>query len=239
MRKMMFVLLTFGFLLACNKEETNVVDEDGTNLKINNPSKKFVGDQFNASNLQGETFKLDNGIVYFFNQNKNKFSNALALIPKTKGDIAYMDKFLSKGDISLNYEKEYVYFRNKEDEQFYFIVENEKGHAKIHDVEDAKTNKIKLIRGIQIANWYGDDRFNIENILKNVNLSKTKVNDLLTNQNVDTRSGRCSSGGVGSTGCSIDDPISGCSVTCASGYYACCSSGSNICTCKENPAHQD
>lgn len=35
----------------------------------------------------------------------------------------------------------------------------------------------------------------------------------------------CVSGGVGSTGCSLEAAGISCSVTCAEGYYACCNLG--------------
>ncbi len=47
----------------------------------------------------------------------------------------------------------------------------------------------------------------------------------------------CSSGGEGSTGCSITSPHTGCSVSCGSGYYACCNDGlfsGPSCQCLEN-----
>lgn len=41
----------------------------------------------------------------------------------------------------------------------------------------------------------------------------------------------CTSGGVGATQCSVDDPMYNCSVTCASGYVACCNDARTVCKC--------
>lgn len=53
----------------------------------------------------------------------------------------------------------------------------------------------------------------------------------------DGNGGSCSSGGVGSTSCSVTSGSHSCSVTCQSGYYACCNTGGLqyvTCSCKKN-----
>lgn len=49
-----------------------------------------------------------------------------------------------------------------------------------------------------------------------------------------TNSGSCSSGGAGSTSCSLTCGGSSCGVTCASGYYSCCNCGGS-CRCVYSP----
>ena len=51
----------------------------------------------------------------------------------------------------------------------------------------------------------------------------------------------CDSGGSGATGCSIDSGGSSCSVTCGSGYYACCSYGGvfTLSSCKCSAVGQE
>jgi hypothetical protein len=44
----------------------------------------------------------------------------------------------------------------------------------------------------------------------------------------------CSSGGRGATSCSVTNNGSSCSVSCSSGYYACCSQGGPNCYCYPN-----
>lgn len=46
----------------------------------------------------------------------------------------------------------------------------------------------------------------------------------------------CTSGGPGSVSCSSGTSGVGCSVTCSSGYYACCSSSTNNCFCAPSKA---
>lgn len=54
------------------------------------------------------------------------------------------------------------------------------------------------------------------------------------NNSGNNRSSSCTNGGVGSTSCSNGGD--GCSVSCGSGYYACCNTR---CSCQENPVTQD
>ncbi len=44
----------------------------------------------------------------------------------------------------------------------------------------------------------------------------------------------CTSGGAGSTSCTIDEPWNGCSVSCGSGYYSCCVTSVTRCICVQN-----
>jgi len=48
----------------------------------------------------------------------------------------------------------------------------------------------------------------------------------------------CSSGGPGSTSCSVEvgagGGSTGCNVSCSSGYYACCNSYVNKCQCRKD-----
>ncbi len=44
----------------------------------------------------------------------------------------------------------------------------------------------------------------------------------------------CTSGGPGSSACTISNYIANCSVTCQTNYYACCSVGGPTCSCIAN-----
>lgn len=69
--------------------------------------------------------------------------------------------------------------------------------------------------------------------IKNAN----KVNKIVTNAEDDDDNsqlcvlGSCTSGGAGSTSCSLTEPTNGCTVTCTTGYYACCNSTTVRCYC--------
>jgi hypothetical protein len=41
----------------------------------------------------------------------------------------------------------------------------------------------------------------------------------------------CTSGGKGSSSCSTSNPLTGCSVSCSTGYYSCCDASTAKCTC--------
>jgi hypothetical protein len=47
--------------------------------------------------------------------------------------------------------------------------------------------------------------------------------------------GSCTSGGAGSTSCSLTGPLNGCSVSCNSTSYACCNDNTVECYCCPNP----
>lgn len=49
--------------------------------------------------------------------------------------------------------------------------------------------------------------------------------------NVASGGSKCTSGGVGSSSCSTEGTLNGCSVTCMAGYYACCDDNRMKCYC--------
>lgn len=64
--------------------------------------------------------------------------------------------------------------------------------------------------------------------------NKTSVNDFIENKNKPNNvqeKANCTAGGTGSTECAVNDIYSGCSVSCGSGYYACCNGSANTCSC--------
>ncbi|HJZ40037.1 MAG TPA: hypothetical protein VJ203_06705 [Bacteroidales bacterium] len=65
----------------------------------------------------------------------------------------------------------------------------------------------------------------IYDLFTDLNISETAIDTH------DLKGTNCSSGGPGSSSCSIEDVWSGCSVSCKDGYYACCESGKNVCRC--------
>ena len=91
--------------------------------------------------------------------------------------------------------------------------------------------------GINQINGYGLSYRTGEYSLKLIENPKNISEILLLNgKSVSINSNKCDSGGQGSTGCSTDGGIasggSSCSVTCGSGYYACCMDAVNECRCQ-------
>lgn len=80
------------------------------------------------------------------------------------------------------------------------------------------------------------------NILHNADLQNPAISRNLSsssaevNPNSISPGGSCTSGGTGATQCSIDGAFgTGCSVTCGTGYYACCDDNTVKCYCVKNP----
>lgn len=108
-----------------------------------------------------------------------------------------------------------------------------------------KLNGENVIHGYGISKRYGE--FVVNNI-KDIETNKLSKDidsfDLVTLSNLEHTSydkpepRECDSGGNGSSQCSVDSEIlgvsTGCSVTCNSGYYACCDDGNSTCKCFKN-----
>ena len=66
--------------------------------------------------------------------------------------------------------------------------------------------------------------------------AKSYLKSKLTGVNENLRTPECTSGGPGSSSCSIDEVFAlACSVTCDPNYYACCQSSTTQCFCVSNP----
>ncbi len=142
------------------------------------------------------------------------------------------------------------------DENFIFQSDNIRGFSQNNIV----TENYKLFYDgknliINISNityqFTINERINGENIIKGYGLSRrfgtfkiTDIDDktsffdriIETNSNpYSTLALTCDSGGPGATQCSVDSGIGsinvGCSVTCGSGYYACCDDSTSVCKC--------
>ncbi len=227
MKNLIFLILIL--FTACtenemdNKLETEVLSELNYESTYQfSPDKKYS---------RGIPIIAHNGVAYLFEEKKEGvFNNALIMLPQVREDISKLDSFLKEAELK-NATSNHVLFTNNQGEKCYFVVMNEEGHELVHKLKE-EGDEVTIVYGKELSHWYGDSRFEIEEIFNN---SKIKnIHDLLLNQQQDRGVNTCSSGGPGATSCSIDDPISGCSVSCASGYYACCSAGSNNCYCVEH-----
>jgi hypothetical protein len=177
-------------------------------------------------------------IVIFGN---NSFSqNTELLILKNKNEVSFLLKN-SDGKFDENY-----IFQTDEVSKFELnsgIVSNFK---LIYD-------KRALIINIEKNTYYFivDNYIIGKNVIKGYGLSKRKgVFEIINNdenksyfetiREVNARGGlSCTSGGTGSTECSVTSTIgplgTGCSVGCGVGYYACCDDNTVVCKCLPNP----
>lgn len=90
----------------------------------------------------------------------------------------------------------------------------------------------RIDSGFELRRLYGREGFD---------LVRASFNQLRPRQNSDSILKACVSGGVGATSCSLSGNLgpagAGCSVSCASGYYACCNL--NGCGCIDNDLQED
>jgi len=227
MKKINFLLSLVFFssmiLFSCKKEDSNTSKPVLKYVKIDG-EKKIL-----ASNiLNKKTIATKNGVVLFFDKQKEKnYSNALTFVPYYKKDIPKIEEFLKAKKLSFEYNLHYIKIWNGKD-HLLLAVKNE------HTRNLFNKNTISVLPLLQLSFLKGY-KFKL-----NANINKKQINNLIENalliKKVSPDNDKvCTSGGEGATSCSIDDPFSGCSVSCASGYYACCESSNNTCRCvKEN-----
>ncbi|MBG0782437.1 MAG: hypothetical protein H0S84_09235 [Bacteroidales bacterium] len=222
----MIALLSVVLFTSCEKSE---------NSQLNRPSltyKKVQGyKHVFANSIENKAVvKAQNGIICFFNvdDNKETYSNAITLIPSDTSDISQISEFLLNKNLSFDYELDHMLVQS-ENSSLIFVVENEAGM----NFAKEYSGKIDVMHLIQMS-FMKRSNFNIKDANRN-----TSVNDFIENVVSGLKeapggggsNSDCTSGGPGSTSCSVGDIWSSCSVSCSVGYYACCKGSNNTCEC--------
>lgn len=200
-----------------------------------NNEKKIVLEKsnLNQSILIGETIKSKDGILYFHNtsnKNENNFSDVISMKLINKKQNIVLENVL-KEPITINYQKNYIEItKKKTSTKILFVIANEDGHNFVHQLtERQKENYAEIIFGNELAYLKNHD-FNLKNISENHIKNSISIISQALNQK-GSGSGGCTSGGPGSSSCSVGDFYSSCSVSCSVTYYACCNGDSNTCYC--------
>lgn len=242
------ILLLFGMFLlfSCSNEndKNNVGNVETANVLNNQEKFKGAKENFLVEETQGIPFMTNEGIVYVFNNKKEDiYNNAFTFLSENLNELDVLKDILF-GNIRYEYHLHYVSIFNIENhKKILLVVSNEEGHEYVHSLSSIDKEQYESIIFVyEIAKLNNKD-FNLNlvdntesytsNSYNNWNFIDIPSHDFIgIIVDVDFSGGKkCSSGGEGATSCQIEDVFSGCSVSCGSGYYACCNSGSNNCKC--------
>lgn len=185
------------------------------------------------TNLTGKALNTVDGIVYFNDKNsQNKYTSAIALLSSTPSELNELKKLL-ESNIEIRYHRDYIEFKNLyTSDKILFVVSNENGHNYVHNIINKKTYK-QIIFGYELS-YIKNQSFDADKIpFKKIETKMALINTFsaITPELDDDSLMKCDGGGSGSTECAIGDIYSNCSVSCASGYYACCQGSDNTCKC--------
>lgn len=222
-----FLFFSLILFFGCQKDNHGSNQSDVENFKFSVLQKK--GKIATVNNiLSKKIISTKDGIILLFDKTKNYYKHAITLIPHNNNEKELFAQFLSDVN-SFVYEFDAITFTNTKGKQVMFAVNNNKGI----EISKKANTKTPVYFGNQLS-FVRNNNFTPEKVKKLPESFATNslIDAMVTNQNI---KGSCSSGGQGSTGCSIDDFTGGCSVSCGSGYYACCQSSNNTCVCISNP----
>lgn len=229
--KFLFVILLFlggAFIVGCNSEKSNT--ENSANLEY----KEIGGVKhvFGTNVTNTKIVQVSNGVICFFNvdEKEKTYTNAITFIPVHKSDITKIESFLLGKSLSFDYELTHMQIKNTNSSLMFFVT-NETGHK----YRDAYSGHDEVIELLQLS-FMKRKEFLVSDLNKDVSVNDYIQNLIYSNSNeMENRGGdtqeNCTSGGTGSTSCSVNDVWSGCSVSCGVGYYACCVGDSNTCSC--------
>ena len=177
--------------------------------------------------------KTKAGVVVFYDTiQKADYSDAMGLIPKNTKDVEAIYKSLQSKKVSFTYDLPSVSLKG--DENLFLVIDNEEGEKTLKKYR----GNGRVIKMKQISH-YREHTFEKQKISKMKFDDLTSIGEMLSRDaNKDQAGGgvNCSSGGPGAISCSVSDVYSKCSITCSSGYYACCQriKGDNMCFCIPN-----
>lgn len=186
-------------------------------------------------NIQNKkVMEASDGVVFLFDKKETHYKNVITILPHSLKERKALVSFLKEDKISFVYTLEAIRFSNSKNERLTFVVNNKQGREFYKNLNTDE----KIYFCDQIA-YAKDNTFVFGKFEKDA--IKIKANSLVKNMasvNTDTFLNKgiddddCTSGGEGSTSCTIGDIYSNCSVSCGDGYYACCDGGSNVCDCR-------
>lgn len=193
----------------------------------------------------------DNSLLLLFRSEGtpvSSFDKAFIIFSETvipKLSFEETDKF----EIKIAESKKYATIYNVSRNKIYFI-----GTSDTRDIIDGIKNQPGLKQSASNSDYLGygfsymTAAWSVERIKESKYMTPFYTLDYANTQNTQLRlalpaddggdgsgicaEGKCSSGGNGSSSCSIGEfPNISCSVTCNSGYYACCNSATTRCYC--------
>lgn len=240
-------LLTIVSLMSIAYGNDDKVSTQATEDETNSMISTMSTDSGITETVQGKWFESKDGYVFFFNEkDKGIFNNAFTFLSDNKEKLSILENVLS-GEVSYEYHLHYNILINKENNQKILLaVSNENGHDFVHSLSDDEKNSFDAIIFIYEMAKLDDHNFKVGNSNNNQNTTTTYSSfnwnvtfNFTAHSIIDEGLGgvpgdsQCTSGGPGSTSCQVDDIYSGCSVSCGSGYYACCKGSNNTCFCKK------
>ncbi len=226
-----FLYFFIGSILftSYQKNTLNPVDSQREALSVKaleeSPEKRV--DNFH---LQAEAIvvkETKNGVILFFKHQHNYYNGAFAFY--TAQHKAELIHFIEGNDLYVEYDGAYIRLNNGK-QSLYYIVNNEKGRNFVKQ----KTPQ-NVVYGDGLAYLF-DHHFHLDKLPADNEISTDTMNESLSlslDLQLPAGDEDCISGGKGATSCSVNDTFSGCSVSCADGYYACCKSSNNTCSCKK------
>ncbi len=178
----------------------------------NNPIQEHKN-SFVLKNLGKEIFY---GTIY--KPDKIEYLNKGFFIAFKSNDTYHLvHVFLPKNVLDYNTSKLQSFFKHlpinfSYNKKLHFVkFTNGTGEKWIFTTSDKAKEKFQGIPAVQIGVKWGKNHLKLDAPNKNCK--------------------NCTSGGEGATSCGVNDTFSGCSVSCGSGYYACCDGDSNTCHC--------
>jgi hypothetical protein len=247
--KLVPTIIGFTILLVgCSKmSEPNATENKIADIVGNTGTQHFSGKFFfpetrsNALLLFTKSKDAKNGDGYFDKAFVLVSEKPLALIPAFSG---------SEMEITILKNKKILLLTNSMDGIVHLLatydMESEVNRVKIQlQKAGLQVGTVNYGYGISFLNgiWEKEKAMNSRfkqpftilddadvKLAKKIQDGRIQLNDADDDGNL-CALGSCTSGGAGSTSCSITEPGNGCEVSCTGGYYACCNSSTVRCYC--------
>lgn len=243
MKKLSFflcVMLCFGFV-ACNAQDISTALRNALGGNRYLEAKGKISVKKSSNNTVLLLFRSDG-------TNETDFDKAFVIFsetPITKFTISENDAF----EIMIPSSRKYMAIYNSTKNKIFFIGTSD-SKVEIDQIK-AKNELSNYIANTDYLGYgfsYMKGKWSESRINESKYLTPFYTLDYANEQDTNLRLAlppdddggandctKCSSGGAGSSQCSIDEwPGVGCSVTCNAGYYACCNSKTVKCYCCKN-----
>ncbi|CAD5266835.1 MULTISPECIES: hypothetical protein [unclassified Imperialibacter] len=229
------------FLLFGSCSENFQLDSPDISLPyMHELSRTYDGELF--TNVDVEVFSMSNNetlIVVFDNGSRTHFSKAYVLASEEYRSFANNPIF-SGNLLQLD---GVILLQSNSGDFITLSVDSEVSQAVLKDIKQRGVKESAIRMGYGLSAFKGDwiiDRTKMSSELTAFDAIRLFSTNSLVEPAPNGKVLGCTSGGEGSTSCSIDEPfgLGGCSVDCSEGYYACCDSSAVTCKCDKITNHE-
>ncbi len=223
------VMVIFGItaFMGCKEKQDN---KKSYNVEAKNIKSNVYSGEYKIEYRENEV-----GLFHYRDEAKSKIDFGFVL--QTENPVSFKSIDLGECLVSFENNNRIIVINQLETKEVRILALNEEKDINYLQKADEKKDVNVVAKtfgyGISMVKGYWQAKSIFENDGKFTELLVSRLDNSTDTTNEEGVNYDCTSGGQGAIACSLKDAYGriGCSVTCVTGYYACCIDATMICKC--------